>query len=104
MRNGLTSLKIDMQGIRYAALAAMFVFAQLLISFHHHSDAHADEHDFVVECDICTIAPGALDAPTVSHSLEAPKPEALALPPSALNAAKSSIARSGGPRAPPQTL
>lgn len=104
MRNGLTSQKFNRLGIKYVGLAAMFVIAQLLFSFHHYSDAHADEGDFVVECDICTVASGAIDAPIVGHSLEAPEPGTLALPPSASNAAKSSLARSGGPRAPPQTL
>lgn len=103
-RFGITSLTNGKKGMYRLLLAALFVSAQLLISFHHVSDAHAASDDaFVVECDICTVSSGIFDAPEKPDTLEARVFGETRVSP-VVDARPTDIpVRSGGARAPPQT-
>lgn len=61
-----TQKQLKSLGMRSTLLAAAFLFAQLLISFHHVGDAHGlhdSDNDFSVECEVCTVSAGIFDSP-----------------------------------------
>ena len=91
--------------MRRALLAAAFVLAQLLINFHHVSEAHvASEDSLVVECDICTVSPGVFDAPAKTAAPEMPEAERTVTPFSFNRALIEAHSHSSVPRAPPQNI
>lgn len=97
-----TKIKSRMHGF---AIAAAFIFAQLLINFHHVNDLHAaDDNGVVVECDICTVSSGVFDAASHSCTLETPSVERGVAPSSLDEIAFEKRACSSYPRAPPQTI
>ncbi len=99
-----TSLKNGKKGMYRLLLAALFVSAQLLINFHHVSDAHAASEDaLVVECDICTVSPGIFDAPEKPATLEARVVGETRVSPVVDVRSTGIPVRSGGARAPPHT-
>lgn len=103
-RFGITSLTSGNKGRYRLMLAALFVSAQLLINFHHVSDAHAADDDaFVIECDICTVSSGIFDAPEKPITPEARMVGETRVSP-VVDARPTGVpVRSGGARAPPQT-
>ena len=68
-------------------------------------EAHADDgpDDHIVECDICTIASGAVDNAPAIGSAETPTIRPSELPSQTMEVARQGADRPGGPRAPPQT-
>ncbi len=81
--------------------------AQILADAHDHADEHghdSDHSDLSAACDICTIAATVSGSRDVSFIPEAPLLRNIELPIDADNLAAVSVARPGGPRAPPQTL
>lgn len=86
-------------------IAALFVFAQLLINFHHVNDLHAANDDgVVVECDICTVSSGVFDAASHSCTPEAPSAERGVVPSSGGEVFFGTQMCSSYPRAPPQSI
>ncbi len=105
MRKYTASIKSGRRGIPYAMLAAVFMLAQLFVIEHHFGEAHADDgpDEHIVECDICTIASGAVDnAPAIGNA-ETPTIRPSELPSQSMEVARQGSDRPGGPRAPPQT-
>jgi hypothetical protein len=69
MMFGLTAIhqRLKSLGVHTATLSALFLLAQLLISFHHVNDAHSlDKADegVVVECGVCTVSASVFDLPS----------------------------------------
>ncbi len=103
-RLGITSLTNGKKGVYRLLLVALFVSAQLLINFHHVSDAHAAGDDaVVVECDICTVSSGIFDAPEKTATPEARIVGEIRVSP-VVDARPTGVrTHSGEARAPPQT-
>lgn len=103
-RTGFTSPDSRSRGMQYAVLAAMFVLAQLLITFHHVSDAHAAgaaDDGIVVECDICIVASGVFDTPEPTPVFDVLPSGQTSFSLIVRDLPASPTARPGGPRAPP---
>jgi hypothetical protein len=87
------------------AIAAAFIFAQLLIHAHHVNHLHADNEDgVVVECDICTVSSGIFDAASHSYTPEVPNAERGVTLSNGDKILFETQAHSSYPRAPPQNI
>lgn len=95
-------LEVFEVNVRRIFLVAIFVFAQLLINFHHVTDAHnASDDDTVVECNICVVSSGVFDLPANVIASQRPLTRSGETPSFFSQRPLSGHARSSLPRAPP---